>query len=60
MLSLAPSGPAALLPHGGKKAALRGASDRAPYAFGVSEPMPVGVLMVVHVPFLTIFQASPW
>jgi len=27
---------------------------------GVSDPMPVGVFMVVQVPFATYFQALPW
>ena len=36
-----------------------GAADR-DYAFGVSEPVPFGVLMVTQVPLATFFQASPW
>ena len=40
------------------RSGLRG--DRIYALTGISEPMPLGVLIVVHVPFGTYFQALPW
>src|SRR6266403_6110994 len=45
---------------------MRSASGMARVSFvgqdliGSSEPVPFGVLIVVHVPFATYFQALPW
>ena len=34
--------------------------DRTYALTGISEPTPLGVVIVVHVPFGTYFQALPW
>ena len=43
---------------GVSRSGLRG--DRTYALTGISEPMPLGVLIVEHVPFGTYFQALPW